>query len=58
MHRLSELSRYEPKVISRHLELKQNRLITEFIQGATNEFIDSIASEITGQTIMAPAVRG
>ena len=58
MHRLSELSRYEPKVISRHLELKQNWLITEFIQGATNEFIDRIASEITGQTIMAPAVRG
>lgn len=58
MHRLSELSRYEPKKLSQHLSLKQNWLITEFIQGSSIEFIDRIACEITGQNIMKPAIRG
>ncbi len=57
MHRLSELSRYEPKKLSQHLNLKQNWLITEFIQGSSIEFIDRIACEITGQNIMKPAIR-
>lgn len=57
MHRLSELARYEPTVIFRHFELKQNWLLSEFINGAGIEFVDKIACEITNQNLMAPAVR-
>jgi len=57
MHRLSELARYEPTVIFRHFELKQNWLLSEFIKGAGDEFVDKIACEITNQNLMTPAVR-
>jgi hypothetical protein len=57
MHRLSELSRYQPTVLHKHFELKQNWLLSEFINGAAIEFIDQIASEITNQNLMQPAIR-
>ncbi|CAI8301176.1 MAG: Uncharacterised protein [Bacteroidetes bacterium MED-G17] len=57
MHRLSELARYEPAVVFRHFELKQNWLLSEFIKGSGLEFVDKIACEITNQNLMIPAVR-
>lgn len=57
MHRMSELARYQPSVLYRHFEMKQNWLLTEFIQGAPFEFIDQIACEMTNQNFMQPAVR-
>jgi len=57
MHRLSELARYDPTVLHRHLELKQNWLLSEFIKGSSIEFIDQIACEITNQNLMQPAIR-
>ena len=57
MHRLSELARYQPTVLYRHFELKQNWLLAEFIKGAPFEFIDQIACEMTNQNFMQPSVR-
>jgi len=57
MHRLSELARYQPTVLFRHFELKQNWLLSEFIKAAPIEFIDQISCEITNQNFMLPAVR-
>jgi hypothetical protein len=57
MHRLSELARYQPTILYRHFELKQNWLLSEFIKGSLMEFIDQIACEITGQNLMQPGVR-
>ncbi len=57
MHRLSELARYEPDVIHRHFELNQNWLLSEFINGAGEEFVDKIACEITNQNLMKPRIR-
>ncbi len=57
MHRLSELARYQPTVLYRHFEMKQNWLLSEFIKGAPNEFIDQIACEITNQHFLQPAIR-
>lgn len=57
MHRLSELARYQPTVLYRHFELKQNWLLSEFIKGSSVEFIDQIACEITNQNLMQPAIR-
>lgn len=57
MHRLSELSRYEPVLLHRHFELKQNWLLSEFIKGVQLEFVDQIASEITNQNFMPPSIR-
>jgi hypothetical protein len=57
MHRLSELARYQPTILHRHFELKQNWLLSEFIKGSVMEFIDQISCEITNQNLMQPAVR-
>lgn len=57
MHRLSELARYQPTVLYRHFELRQNWLITEFIKGSPFEFIDQISCEITNQNFMQPSIR-
>lgn len=51
MHRFSELSRYTPERYSRHLELNQKWLISEFLKSAPIQFIDQIAAEITHQNI-------
>ena len=57
MHRLSELSRYQPTTLQRYLESQQNWLLSEFIQAAPIQFIDEIASEITGREFMIPGIR-
>lgn len=57
MHLLSELARYQPTVLYRHFEMKQNWLLSEFIKAAPSEFIDQIACEITNQHFLQPAIR-
>ncbi len=57
MHRLSELSRYDPKGLDRHLCGTANWLLTEFIEHASSQFIDQIASEITGLQFWRPGIR-
>lgn len=57
MHRLSELCRYKPVELSSFLGGQKNWLISEFIQQSPDQFIDEIASEMTGHRIMAPNVR-
>jgi hypothetical protein len=57
MHRLSEICRYKPIELSRFLRGQQNWLLSEFIQMAPIQFIDEIASEITGYQFMTPNTR-
>jgi hypothetical protein len=57
MHRLSELSRYDPRGFERHLCGEANWLITEFIEHSTYQFIDQIASEITGFQFWRPQIK-
>lgn len=57
MHRLSELSRYDPNGLDRHLCGNANWLITEFVEHSTDQFIDQIASEITGFQFWRPRIR-
>lgn len=56
MHRLSELARYDPAGLSRHLDGSANWLLTEFIEHSPNQFIDQVASEITGRQFWKPGV--
>ncbi len=48
MHRFSELSRYNPQILSKHLEKDASWLLAEFINKSIYQFIDHISSEITG----------
>lgn len=48
MHRLSELSRYDPIAFSGHFNVNHNWLLAEFIKCAPSQFIYGVASEITG----------
>lgn len=57
MHRLSELARYEPLTLNGHFKLRQNWLLTEFINGSADQFIDMISCEITNSNIMRPSIR-
>ncbi len=57
MHRLSELSRYDPLRLQLLLETQQNWLISEFIGSAPIQFLDEISTEITGQNLATPFVR-
>jgi hypothetical protein len=57
MHRLSELSRYNPRALAHHLDASYNWLLSEFITIAPRQFVDEIASEITGQEFMVPGTR-
>lgn len=54
MHRLSELSRYSPDCLARHLEGQHNWLLSEFMAVAPMQFIDEISSELTGREFMIP----
>ena len=58
MHRLSELARYNPMLLRKHLETQHNWLLSEFIATACTQFIDEISSEITGQEFMTPGRMG
>ena len=57
MHRLSELSRYDPRGLDRHLTSKANWLLVEFINHAMDQYIDQIATEITGFQFWPPKMR-
>lgn len=57
MHRLSELERYAPDVLSKHFESNHNWLITEFLNISVPQFIDEISCEITGQNFQIPQRR-
>ena len=57
MHRLSELCRYKPLELSKFLSGKKNWLLSEFIRQSPPQFLDEIASEITGLEFLAPNVR-
>ncbi|HEG4448328.1 hypothetical protein FT688_11725 [Aeromonas hydrophila] len=57
MHRLSELCRYKPVELASFLGGQKNWLISEFIQQSPDQFIDEIASEMTGHKIMVPNIR-
>jgi hypothetical protein len=54
MHRLSELSRYDPIAFSGHFNVSHNWLLSEFIRMAPGQFIYGIASEITGMEFIRP----
>lgn len=57
MHRLSELSRYDPSGLEKHLCGSANWLLSEFVEHAASQFIDQIASEITGLQFWRPGIR-
>jgi hypothetical protein len=48
MHRLSEMSRYDPNTLEKHLEKSYGWLLSEFITKSIYQYIDMISSEITG----------
>lgn len=56
MHRLSEMSRYDPLLLVEHLDRHHNWLLTEFVKIASRQIIDELASEITGREFMIPGV--
>jgi hypothetical protein len=57
MHRLSELARYDPRGLVKHLEGPNSWLLTEFIELAPAQFMRLIACEITGLEFRTPGVR-
>lgn len=57
MHRLSEICRYKPSQLTSYLDGQKNWLLSEFISMAPSQFLDEIASEMTGYQIMIPNVR-
>lgn len=57
MHRLSELSRYDPNGLTRYLEGRANWLLSEFIELAPAQFIDELACEMTSLELGLPGVR-
>jgi hypothetical protein len=57
MHRLSEICRYQPLQLASLLARQKNWLLSEFIEMSPIQFIDEIASEITGYQFLVPNVR-
>lgn len=57
MHRLSELCRYRPIELEAFMTSDENWLLSEFIRAAPGQFLDGIASELTGYQFMIPNVR-
>lgn len=57
MHRLSELSRYDPEGLAQYLDSKVNWLLSEFIRLSIGQFVDEISCEITGLEMRMPGVR-
>ncbi len=57
MHRLSELSRYDPLRLEKHFFAGHNWLLTEFINLAPKQFLNLISSEITGKDFKRPGIR-
>ena len=57
MHRLSELSRYDPDGLNRYLDGKENWLLTEFIETSPIQFLNEIVCEMTNFEISTPRIR-
>jgi hypothetical protein len=57
MHRLSEICRDQPLQLESLLKGQKNWLLSEFIQMSAAQFIDEIASELTGYQFLVPNVR-
>lgn len=57
MHRLSEICRYRPSELSSFLDGDQNWLLSEFVDQSPKQFLDEIASELTGQQFLVPNIR-
>lgn len=57
MHLLSEIARYNPQRLQKHFEAKHNWLLSEFLEHAPSQFINRVASEITGHTFLPPGFR-
>lgn len=57
MHRLSELSRYDPAGLRRYLDGKENWLLTEFIELAPMQFLDELVCEMTSLEFGMPGIR-
>lgn len=57
MHRLSEICRYRPSQLSSFLESQKTWLLSEFIAMSPMQFLDEMASEITGHQFLIPNVR-
>jgi len=54
MHRLSELSRYDPISLAKHFNVNHNWLLSEFIRTSPAQFVYGMASEITGLEFIRP----
>lgn len=57
MHRLSEICRYKPLQLASLLAGQKNWLLTEFIEMSAVQFIDEVASELTGLQFLVPNIR-
>lgn len=57
MHRLSELSRYDPAGLGQYLTGPANWLLSEFIRLSPSQFVDEIACEMTSLEMRLPGVR-
>ena len=51
MHRLSEIARYKPEQLCRLMNDKESWLLHEYMNSALNQFVDEMASEITGNDV-------
>lgn len=58
LHRISELSRYDPIRLSKHFNTQHNWLLTEFLRLAPAQFIHRIAAEMTGNEFLVPDTFG
>ena len=57
MHRLSELSRYDPAGLGQYLAGPANWLLSEFIKLSPSQFIDEVSCEMTSLEMRLPGVR-
>jgi hypothetical protein len=55
LHRLSELARYNPDALMKHLESRYNWLLSQFIARGLEQYLDELAAEMTGHDFMAPS---
>src|SRR4051794_22560707 len=53
MHRLSEIARYNPDAMARHFDSQHNWVLSEFINLALDQYLDELASELTGHEFMS-----
>lgn len=54
LHRISEIARYDPRLLERHFNSQHNWLLSQFLERALVQFIDECSAEITGHDFMTP----